>query len=248
MKHLVRHFWIACWLLGGLGLLMVAFNVQAQPASPGSGIAPSPAAAASAVTPARLATAPASTAIAPRWGDGVLEREFLVKLRTFLETDPFDFKGFEATFGVRLEVNPSDRPYPDGGWSIGNVRYGYPFGQTFNNRTRGGAYWAFDPGRNSAYLSMEFAKMPPAGKGDRDGQPCMTPELVEQVFDQGWSERTTRYREIRVHLATTQVPGGKSAKWMAGTPQQVWMSYPLETCIPRMFFSFSRLPPYPTTK
>jgi len=228
----------------GLAAVLGPLAVQAQGTAAPAAVAVS-APAASAATPTSATPTVATT---PKWGEGVLEREFLIKLRTFLATDPFDFKRFESAFGVPLEATPPNGPYSDGGWGIGSVRYVHPFGPTFNNRSRGGVYWSFNPSRNSSYVRMEFVKMPPAGKRDGDGLPCMTPELVEQVFDQGWGERTTRYREIRVYLVTTQVPAGKSTKWMAGTPQEVWMSYPLETCIPRMSFSFTRMPAYPTTK
>ena len=228
----------------GLAAVLGPLAVQAQgTAAPAADAVSAPAAIAvttNAVTP--------TVATTPKWGEGVLEREFLIKLRTFLEADPFDFKAFEAAIGVGFKADPPDGPHPDRSWGMDETRRVLPFGQTFNNRSRGGVRWSFDPGRNSAYLRLEFVKMPPAGKRDGDGLPCMTPELVEQVFDQGWGERTTPYREIRVYLVTTQVPAGKSAKWMAGTPQEVWMSYPLETCIPRMFFSFARLPLHPTTK
>ena len=227
----------------GLAAVLGPLAVQAQgTAAPAADAVSAPAAIAvttNAVTP--------TVATTPKWGEGVLEREFLIKLRTFLEADPFDFKAMNALLG-NMEVAPKDGPYPDGSWVFRTVRTREPLGGEYGNRGPGGANFAWNHLRTGSYLRLEFVKMPPAGKRDGDGLPCMTPELVEQVFDQGWGERTTRYREIRVYLVTTQVPAGKSAKWMAGTPQEVWMSYPLETCIPSMSFSFTRMPPYPTTK
>lgn len=224
-------------------LLMGALSGQTQTPSPGGGITPVPAA--SAVTPARPPTGPASTAIAPRWGDGVLEREFLVKLRKFLETDPFDFKGFEVAFGVRLEANPPDRPYPDGGWSIGNVRYGYPFGQTFNNRTRGGAYWAFDPGRNSAYLSMEFVKVA-FGDHEKLHLPCLTMDQFMDVFEApGW---TNGYLILR-YADGLPVYGPRQFQTKAANGVAVrFIPQGGGGCSPYLSVNFDRLRPHPASK
>jgi hypothetical protein len=181
-----------------------------------------------------------------KWGEGVLELDFLRKLRVFLETDPFDFKAFELVFGVGFNPDPPNGPNPGGSWGMNETRRAFPFGQTFNNRSVGGVRWSFDSSRNTSYVAMEFVKMPPAGKREGDGLPCITPEQIKQVFENGWVGETA-YREIRMHLVTTLVPGQQSYKWRAETPQEAWMNYPIESCVPRLSVSFRRLPPHPAS-
>ena len=151
------------------------------------------------------------SALPPKWGEGVQELDFLRKLRVFLETDPFDFKAFELVFGVGFNPDPPNGPNPGGSWGMNETRRAFPFGQTFNNRSVGGVRWSFDSSRNTSYVAMEFVKMPPAGKREGDGLPCIRPEQIKQVFDDGWVGETS-YREIRVHMVTTLVPGQQGYK------------------------------------
>lgn len=237
--------------LCAIALLMGALSVHAQSPSPASGIAPSLASAASATAPARPATGPASIATAPRWGDGVLEREFLIKLRTFLETDPFDFKAFEAAFVVPLIPSPPTETYSDGSWSIGSERYVQPFGPTFNNRSRGGVLWAFNPRHDSYNLRMEFVKMPPVGKRDGDGLPCLTPEMIKEVFSTGWVGTTTYtdFAPAYPGRLPYPIPSNQIFRWQPDTLEQVRLVYRLnEICVPGLTVGFKKLPPHPATR
>lgn len=233
---------LKCVLISAVWL---GLNAHAQVLTP-SGPGPQPQLAGGVSNSAASGTT-GPNALTPKWGEGLLELDFLRKLREFLETDPFDFKAFEAAFGVPLEAYPPTAQFPEGGWGIGSVRFKHPFGMTFNNRSRGGVYWSFSPTRNTSYVAMEFVKMPPAGKREGDGLPCIRPEQIKQVFDDGWVGETS-YREIRVHMVTTLVPGQQGYKWRAETPQEVWMNYPIESCVPRLSVSFKRLPQHPAVK
>ncbi|MBL8370258.1 MAG: hypothetical protein JNK28_02605 [Burkholderiaceae bacterium] len=231
----------------GLAAVLGPLAVQAQgTAAPAAVAVPAPAA--SSATPTSATPTAATTA---KWGEGVLEREFLIKLRTFLETDPFDFKRFESAFGAPLEATPLNGPYSDGGWGIGSVRYVHPFGPTFNNRSRGGVYWSFNPSRNSSYLSMDFVKMPPAGKRDGDGLPCMTPELIKEVFAAKWVGTTTYtdFSPMYPGRLPYPIPANQIFRWLPDTSEEVFLVYQLnEICVPGLTAAFKKLPPHPATR
>lgn len=229
-------------LAAALGPLAVQAQGTAAPAADAVS-APVASSAATTATPTVAATA--------KWGEGVLEREFLIKLRTFLETDPFDFKAFEAAIGVGFKADPPDGPHPDRSWGMDETRRVLPFGQTFNNRSRGGVRWSFDPGRNSAYLRLEFVKMPPAGKRDGDGLPCMTPELIKEVFAAKWVGTTTYtdFSPMYPGRLPYPIPANQIFRWLPDTPDELGLSYLVDrTCVPALAVSTQRIPPHPATK
>lgn len=234
-------------LVLGLAAVLGPLAVQAQGTAVPAAVAV-PAPAASSVTPTSATPTAATTA---KWGEGVLEREFLIKLRTFLETDPFDFKRFATLFEIELELSPPTAPYPDGSWGVGDVRVKRPFGMAFENRSRGGVKWNFSPSRNSSYVRMEFVKMPPAGKRDGDGLPCMTPELIREVFAAKWVGTTTYtdFSPMYPGRLPYPIPANQIFRWLPDTPEQVFLVYQLnEICVPGLTAAFKKLPPHPATR
>lgn len=230
--------------LCAIALLMGALSVHAQSPSPGSGIAPSPASAASATAPARPATGPASIATAPRWGDGVLEREFLIKLRTFLETDPFDMKALSGLLG-ELRVVPPNAPFPDGSWYARTVRVKDPLGGEYGNRGPGGAMFAYAHDRSSSYLRMEFVKVA-FGDHEKSHRPCLTTDQFMEVFDApGW---TNGYLILR-YADDLPVYGPRQFQTTAASGVAVrFIPQGGGGCSPYLTIDFDRLPLHPATR
>lgn len=230
----------------GLAAVLGPLAVQAQGTAAPAAVAVS-APAASSVTPTSATPTAATTA---KWGEGVLEREFLIKLRTFLETDPFDFKAMNALLG-NMEVVPKDGPYPDGSWVFRTVRTREPLGGEYGNRGPGGANFAWNHLRTGSYLRLEFVKMPPAGKRDGDGLPCMTPELIKEVFAAKWVGTTTYtdFSPMYPGRLPYPIPANQIFRWLPDTPEQVFLVYQLnEICVPGLTAEFKKLPPHPAVR
>lgn len=199
-------------------------------------------------TPAATASAAKAEPTKPEWGQGVLEAEFLTKLRLFLERDPLDFKEFERVFGVRLEVHPKEGPYPDGSWGIHAVGpIPPPFGREFRGRGYGPSY-SFIPTRDEKYLRIELLKPPPRGWTPESKLPCIKPEVVAAAFEGTEWLKTVTYGERRVHLAVAAYPISESYRYRQGTPDHIWLSISVDhECVPYLFVSTDRIASHPAT-
>lgn len=176
------------------------------------GLAVTPQSAAQVTGPAdKISATPAATASVTKaeptrleWGQGVLEAEFLTKLRLFLERDPLDYKEFERVFGVKLEVHPKEGPYHDGSWGIHAVG---PIPPPFGREFRGGGYgptYSFIPGRSSNTLRIELVKPPPRGWTQESKLPCIEPSLFVTALDHpSWAREQLFSRDHGVPIPTT---------------------------------------------
>lgn len=197
--------------------------------------------------PIQSAATPAITKQESVWGQGVLEVEFLTKLRLFLESTPLDYKEFGRLFGVQFEVSPKETSHKDGSWSaytIGSMTL--PFGKPFRDGGYGPSY-SFTPNRNSSALWIELLKLPSGGLTSNSTYPCIKSEALSAVFEGSQWVKTVTYAERKIHLTTVQYPTGESYRFKQATTDHIWLSASIgDECIPYLSLSFDSTRKYPS--
>ena len=92
---------------------------------------------------------------------------------------------------------------------------------------------------------MEFVKMPPAGKREGDGLPCITMDHFAAVLD---TPRWTNAYSILRYSDGIPVYGSKEYKTISDTGVTVRLSpNPGGGCSPYLYIIFDRLPPHPAS-
>jgi hypothetical protein len=202
----------------------------------------------------KSASAPMTVATPVEWGQGILEAEFLTKLRHFLERDPLDFKSFGLTFGITLEVTPSTGQHPDGSWAIRTTGpLPPPFGSENSGGTFGaglrGAEYLFIPTLKQNSLRLELLKRSSKIEQFSKKSPCIEPNMVASAFQQFSWIKTTSYGERKTHQGLVPYPTIDIYYYKQGTLDQVALSIYLGyECVPYLSVSTNRTIQHPATK